>query len=164
MIAPSMSRAVWQAVEQYMRGVYRETGYQEVKGPQILDRSLWEKTGHWQNYSGPVEEIVRETLIRALELVLGVRHQPAVARTESRRDVGLVEPAGLDVLREPACHDAVDHPRQVPGHGHLQRASSRYRDVAARPGPLARLHDPRHDLLDRLLGREALELEPRRAR
>ncbi|HVZ46459.1 MAG TPA: threonine--tRNA ligase [Ramlibacter sp.] len=42
--------AVWQAVEQYMRGVYRDTGYLEVKGPQILDRSLWEKTGHWQNY------------------------------------------------------------------------------------------------------------------
>jgi threonyl-tRNA synthetase len=37
-------------VEQYMRQVYRDTGYQEVKGPQILDKSLWEKTGHWQNY------------------------------------------------------------------------------------------------------------------
>ena len=42
--------AVWQVVEQYMRRVYAETGYQEVKGPQILDKSLWEKTGHWQNY------------------------------------------------------------------------------------------------------------------
>jgi threonyl-tRNA synthetase len=42
--------AVWQQVEQYMRQVYKDTGYQEVKGPQILDRSLWEKTGHWQNY------------------------------------------------------------------------------------------------------------------
>ncbi len=42
--------AVWQAVEQYMRQVYRDTGYQEVKGPQILDKGLWEKTGHWQNY------------------------------------------------------------------------------------------------------------------
>ncbi len=42
--------AVWQAVEQYMRQVYRDTGYQEVKGPQILDKSLWERTGHWQNY------------------------------------------------------------------------------------------------------------------
>jgi threonyl-tRNA synthetase len=42
--------AVWQAVEQYMRQVYKDTGYLEVKGPQILDRSLWEKTGHWQNY------------------------------------------------------------------------------------------------------------------
>jgi len=42
--------AVWQAVEQYMRAVYRDTGYQEVKGPQLLDKSLWEKTGHWQNY------------------------------------------------------------------------------------------------------------------
>jgi len=42
--------ALWQQVEQYMRQVYRDTGYQEVKGPQILDKSLWEKTGHWQNY------------------------------------------------------------------------------------------------------------------
>jgi threonyl-tRNA synthetase len=41
---------IWQQVEQYMRGVYRDSGYQEVKGPQILDRSLWERTGHWQNY------------------------------------------------------------------------------------------------------------------
>ena len=42
--------SIWQQVEQYMRGVYRDSGYQEVKGPQILDRSLWEKTGHWDNY------------------------------------------------------------------------------------------------------------------
>jgi threonyl-tRNA synthetase len=41
---------IWQQVEQYMRAVYRDNGYQEVKGPQILDKSLWEKTGHWQNY------------------------------------------------------------------------------------------------------------------
>jgi threonyl-tRNA synthetase len=42
--------AVWQAVEQYMRQVYRRNGYQEVRGPQILDRSLWEKSGHWDNF------------------------------------------------------------------------------------------------------------------
>ncbi len=41
---------VWQEVEQYMRAVYRNNGYQEVKGPQILDKHLWEKTGHWDNY------------------------------------------------------------------------------------------------------------------
>ena len=41
---------IWQQVEQYMRKVYQECGYQEVKAPQILDRSLWEKTGHWENY------------------------------------------------------------------------------------------------------------------
>ena len=41
---------VWQTVEQYMRQVYRDNGYQEVKGPQILDKSLWEKTGHWDKY------------------------------------------------------------------------------------------------------------------
>jgi threonyl-tRNA synthetase len=41
---------IWQQVEQYMRRVYQDCGYQEVKAPQILDRSLWEKTGHWENY------------------------------------------------------------------------------------------------------------------
>jgi threonyl-tRNA synthetase len=41
---------IWQQVEQYMRHVYRDNGYQEVKAPQILDRSLWEKSGHWDNY------------------------------------------------------------------------------------------------------------------
>uniref|UniRef100_UPI0040479AEA threonine--tRNA ligase n=1 Tax=Limnohabitans sp. TaxID=1907725 RepID=UPI0040479AEA len=41
---------VWQTIEQYMRQVYRDNGYQEVKGPQIIDKSLWEKTGHWDKY------------------------------------------------------------------------------------------------------------------
>lgn len=41
---------IWQEVEQYMRAVYRNNGYQEVKGPQILDCNLWKKTGHWDNY------------------------------------------------------------------------------------------------------------------
>ncbi len=41
---------LWQEVEQYMRRVYRDNGYQEVKGPQLLDKSLWEKTGHWDKY------------------------------------------------------------------------------------------------------------------
>ena len=41
---------VWQEVEQYMRKVYRDNGYMEVKGPQILDKALWEKTGHWDKY------------------------------------------------------------------------------------------------------------------
>ena len=41
---------VWQQVEQYMRRVYQDNGYQEVKGPQILDKHLWEETGHWAKY------------------------------------------------------------------------------------------------------------------
>lgn len=41
---------LWQQVEQYMRQVYRDNGYREVKGPQIIDKSLWEKTGHWDKY------------------------------------------------------------------------------------------------------------------
>jgi threonyl-tRNA synthetase len=42
--------AIWQAVEQYLRKVYRDSGYQEVRAPQILDRSLWERSGHWDKY------------------------------------------------------------------------------------------------------------------
>ena len=41
---------LWQGVEQYMRQVYRDNGYREVKGPQIIDKGLWEKTGHWDKY------------------------------------------------------------------------------------------------------------------
>jgi len=41
---------LWQGVEQYMRKVYQDNGYQEVKGPQIIDKGLWEKTGHWDKY------------------------------------------------------------------------------------------------------------------
>jgi threonyl-tRNA synthetase len=42
--------ALWQQVEQYMRKVYVDGGYQEIRCPQILDRKLWEKSGHWDNY------------------------------------------------------------------------------------------------------------------
>ena len=42
--------ALWQQVEQYMRRVYEQHGYQEIRCPQILDRALWEKTGHWEHY------------------------------------------------------------------------------------------------------------------
>ena len=42
--------ALWQQVEQYMRKVYRDSGYDEVRCPSILDVSLWKKSGHWDNY------------------------------------------------------------------------------------------------------------------
>jgi threonyl-tRNA synthetase len=42
--------SIWQQVEQYLRRVYVESGYQEIKCPMILDRSLWEASGHWEHY------------------------------------------------------------------------------------------------------------------
>ena len=42
--------AIWQVVEHYMRGKFREYGYQEVRTPTMMDRALWEKSGHWDNY------------------------------------------------------------------------------------------------------------------
>ncbi|RAU42026.1 threonine--tRNA ligase [Pseudomonas sp. RIT411] len=42
---------VYQVLEQYMRKVQREHGYQEIKTPQVVDRILWERSGHWSNYA-----------------------------------------------------------------------------------------------------------------
>ncbi|MGA1093606.1 MAG: threonine--tRNA ligase [Burkholderiaceae bacterium] len=41
---------LWQEIEQYLRKVYKAGGYQEIRCPQILDRSLWERSGHWEHY------------------------------------------------------------------------------------------------------------------
>jgi threonyl-tRNA synthetase len=53
--------AIWQEIEQYMRKVYRDNGYQEVRCPQILDRSLWEKSGHWEHYKANMFTTESET-------------------------------------------------------------------------------------------------------
>ncbi len=41
---------LWQEVEQYMRRKFIEHDYREVRTPTIMDRTLWEKSGHWENY------------------------------------------------------------------------------------------------------------------
>ena len=58
---------IWQQVEQYMRRVYQENGYQEVKAPQILDRVLWEKSGHWENYKEHMFTTESENRVYALK-------------------------------------------------------------------------------------------------
>ncbi len=42
--------SVWQQVEQYMREILKENFYQEIRTPQVLDKSLWERSGHWENF------------------------------------------------------------------------------------------------------------------
>ena len=41
---------LWQVIEQHMRRELTAAGYQEVKTPQIMDKTFWEKSGHWANY------------------------------------------------------------------------------------------------------------------
>ncbi len=66
---------LWQQVEQYMRPRSREHGYQEVKTPQIVDRSLWEKSGHWANVLRPdVHHAVGEARLRGQADELPVPH------------------------------------------------------------------------------------------
>lgn len=43
--------AIWQVLEQYMRKIQKDNGYLEIKTPQVVDRSLWERSGHWENYA-----------------------------------------------------------------------------------------------------------------
>jgi threonyl-tRNA synthetase len=42
---------IWQEIEQYMRRLLNANGYMEVRTPQVMDRVLWEKSGHWENYA-----------------------------------------------------------------------------------------------------------------
>jgi threonyl-tRNA synthetase len=42
--------SIWQQVEQYMREILKENFYQEIRTPQVLDKSLWERSGHWENF------------------------------------------------------------------------------------------------------------------
>ncbi len=58
---------IWQQVEQYMRKVYEDNGYQEVRAPQIIDRSLWEKSGHWENYKENMFTTESENRVYALK-------------------------------------------------------------------------------------------------
>jgi threonyl-tRNA synthetase len=41
---------LWQQIEQYMRAIFRDNGYQEIRTPQVIDRALWERSGHWENF------------------------------------------------------------------------------------------------------------------
>src|SRR5258708_2093280 len=63
--------AIWQQVEQYMRRTLSHHGYQEVRTPQIMDRSLWERSGHWENY--------RELMLRLAEFGACHRNEPSGA-------------------------------------------------------------------------------------
>lgn len=42
--------ALWQQIEQYMRAILDKNGYEEIRTPQVLDKELWERSGHWENF------------------------------------------------------------------------------------------------------------------
>jgi len=41
---------LWQQIEQYLRKILDDNGYQEIRTPQVLDKTLWERSGHWENF------------------------------------------------------------------------------------------------------------------
>ncbi len=66
---------IWQQVEQYMRRVYQDNGYLEVRAPQILDRSLWEKSGHWENFKENMFTTESEKRAFAVQPMNGPGHE-----------------------------------------------------------------------------------------
>lgn len=58
---------LWQTVEQYMRRMFVKYGYQEVKTPQIVDRSLWEKSGHWEKFNNDMFSLETEDRVYAIK-------------------------------------------------------------------------------------------------
>ena len=58
---------IWQVVEQFMRRIYQDNGYLEVKTPQVIDRTLWEKSGHWAKYRANMFTTERENRYYALK-------------------------------------------------------------------------------------------------
>jgi threonyl-tRNA synthetase len=82
--------ALWQQVEQYMRKVYRDNGYSEVRAPQIIDRSLWERSGHWENYKENMFTTASENRDYAVKPMNCPGHvQIYKARLHSYRDLPL---------------------------------------------------------------------------
>jgi threonyl-tRNA synthetase len=82
--------ALWHQVEQYMRKVYRDNGYHEVRAPQIIDRSLWEKSGHWENYKENMFTTASENRDYAVKPMNCPGHvQIYKARLHSYRDLPL---------------------------------------------------------------------------
>ena len=53
--------AIYQAIEQYIRGVQQSNGYLEIKTPQVVDRSLWERSGHWDKFADNMFTIESES-------------------------------------------------------------------------------------------------------
>lgn len=53
---------IWQTIENYIRRVYRNSGYGELRCPQILDVSLWQKSGHWDNYKENMFLLIRRSV------------------------------------------------------------------------------------------------------
>ena len=73
---------IWQQVEQYMRAKFVEYGYQEGRTPTVMDRTLWEKSGHWENYRPNMFIAESEDrLLREIETLLAVIAAPFILMT-----------------------------------------------------------------------------------
>ena len=82
--------ALWQVIEQFMRRVYQDNGYEEVKAPQLLDRSLWERSGHWAKYRDNMFTTESENRYYALKLMNCPGHiQIFNSKLRSYRDLPL---------------------------------------------------------------------------
>ena len=59
--------AIWLVVENYIRQMFKEYGYKEIKTPTVLDKTLWEKSGHWENYQDHMFTTASENRVYAVK-------------------------------------------------------------------------------------------------
>ena len=59
--------AIWLVVEDYIRQMFKEYGYKEIKTPTVLDKTLWEKSGHWENYQDHMFTTASENRVYAVK-------------------------------------------------------------------------------------------------
>ena len=117
-------------LEDYWREMHREAGYEEIKTPMMLNRALWERSGHWDHY----KENMYTTKIDDVDFAIKPMNCPGGILVYKRKHVELPRPA---------------HPLRRAGPGAPPRAVRR----AARPdarallhaGRRPHLHDPRPD-------------------
>ncbi len=82
--------SIWLAVEDYMRQMFKDYGYKEIKTPTVIDKTLWEKSGHWENYQDNMFTTASENRVYAVKPMNCPGHVEVFNKTlHSYRDLPL---------------------------------------------------------------------------
>ena len=82
--------ALWLVVEGYIRQMFKDYGYKEIRTPTVLDKTLWEKSGHWENYQDHMFTTASENRVYAVKPMNCPGHVEVFKKTlHSYRDLPL---------------------------------------------------------------------------
>ena len=82
--------SLWLVVEGYIRQMFKDYGYKEIRTPTVLDKTLWEKSGHWENYQDHMFTTASENRVYAVKPMNCPGHVEVFKKTlHSYRDLPL---------------------------------------------------------------------------